>query len=347
MPGLLCAVLSINYWGADNHVPEYYSLMRTDSVVLVLDDLTPNILHSSYYFSDSNQIYFFANGRLVSYDVDAGKQVNAFKLDVREYREISCLNVLSEDSILLVDYYSNSIIPYYGQKYGKKLTIPSEVEVPMTSATPLFSNGSYCYFTSVDSNTKWSLYSVNMINGVVDHYLRFPGMYKYNWGGFLMTIPYATYNRSENKIIVSFPPDHFIYSIDCDTKAIEKHYVESKHIDLISPLSMIKRMNIPNEKEIEHYNKIDTYSNILYDKYRNVYYRIVEHPNPGKIRLESKNLSVIILDSRFEVLGESKINDKIISSYRYTSFVSERGLNLQLCSTDEYVVFGVYELFSE
>ena len=48
----------------------------------------------------------------------------------------------------------------------------------------------------------------------------------------------------------------------------------------------------------------------------------------------AKRLSVIIMDTDFRILGESEIAEDIHACFRYTCFVSEEGLNIQLLDQD-------------
>ena len=75
-------------------------------------------------------------------------------------------------------------------------------------------------------------------------------------------------------------------------------------------------------------------------------YRIVERstPMPGvEMSERAKRLSVIIMDTDFRILGESEIAEDIHACFRYTCFVSEEGLNIQLLDPDtDRMTFATY-----
>ena len=57
----------------------------------------------------------------------------------------------------------------------------------------------------------------------------------------------------------------------------------------------------------------------------------------------AKRLSVIIMDTDFRILGESEIAEDIHACFRYTCFVSEEGLNIQLLDPDtDRMTFATY-----
>ena len=96
---------------------------------------------------------------------------------------------------------------------------------------------------------------------------------------------------------------------------------------------------------MDYFRESMTYANILYDGYRNIYYRIVELPTPMPgtlLSLKGKKLAVMILDDGFNILGETIIEDETVNTFRYTAFVSEEGLNIQLISSEDEAVFATY-----
>ena len=59
---------------------------------------------------------------------------------------------------------------------------------------------------------------------------------------------------------------------------------------------------------------------------------------------KAKKLSVIIMDTDFRIVGESVIEDDMLSSFRYTCFVSKQGLNLQLLTSEDELKFATYRI---
>ena len=101
------------------------------------------------------------------------------------------------------------------------------------------------------------------------------------------------------------------------------------------------------EEEIEYFRENTTYANVLYDKYRELYYRIVEKstPMPGvNLSNKAKKLSVMILSRDFDTLGETDLAESFDAGFRYSAFVSEEGLNIQLLTSEDELSFATYSI---
>lgn len=119
------------------------------------------------------------------------------------------------------------------------------------------------------------------------------------------------------KFIYSFYYDEYIYVTQPAHKDIQKIPVKSKYFN---------KVQLPNELMASPIDFCENswYGNLLYDKYRKVYYRIAypktEIEKEKNIRPADlicygrKNFSIIILDKQFNVIGETKFPDYIYNS---------------------------------
>lgn len=119
---------------------------------------------------------------------------------------------------------------------------------------------------------------------------------------------------------------HFIYSFYFD----ENIYVTNPSHEVIKQIPIkskyIKRVQLPDELKAtpEDFCQNALYGNLLYDKYRNVYYRIAypaseieKKIRPAELDMYGrKNFSIIILDKDLNKIGETKFPD-----YTYNSRV--------------------------
>ena len=126
--------------------------------------------------------------------------------------------------------------------------------------------------------------------------------------------------------VYSFHFDETIYIASQDHDSIKEVKVKSKYIDKVRLLDDYGNLTITDACENPNYG------NLLFDKYRNVYYRIaypeteIEKEVKGLELLQygRKNFSIIILDKNFNIIGETLFPD-----YTYNStvmFVREDGL---------------------
>jgi hypothetical protein len=132
------------------------------------------------------------------------------------------------------------------------------------------------------------------------------------------------------QLVYSFDMDENIYVTNIETDEIKKIPVQSKYIN------RLKFEKYPDEIELICKMLLETscYRNLLYDKYRNVYYRFtqlgVEQRNDTEITPEilwrsgPAQFSVIILDKDFNIIGET-----LFPKYTYNptiAFVHKNGL---------------------
>jgi hypothetical protein len=135
-----------------------------------------------------------------------------------------------------------------------------------------------------------------------------------------------------NRFVYSFYLDEYLYSTSIDHLEVRKMKASSKYIsNLYKPQKRPDDMKAGLKKLCE----IAIYGNLVYDKYRNVYYRIAypgvemeDEVNYLEIyRTGRKKFSIIILDENLNVVGET-----LFPEYTYISntlFVNEDGLHIR------------------
>ena len=136
------------------------------------------------------------------------------------------------------------------------------------------------------------------------------------------------YNYKENRLVCSFLESDSIMVTD-DLTHTKWYNAKSQFLD-----SMIPYLNAPVEdaQDLIRSKGKAKYWHIMYDKYRDVYYRFAEMPcelakdeNPyDEFSHKSREFSVIILDKDFRIIGETKFPG---NKYFYKmSFVGRDGL---------------------
>jgi len=171
-----------------------------------------------------------------------------------------------------------------------------------TNLTLDISNGQYAYFNTYPKEFK---------NGV--------------WG--VTGITYSTtFNPLKKEFIYSFTISDSLVVFDPETNKSKRYYAGSRFIK-----SKIRPMSKPeNNHDLEYALETPYYKGIIYDKYRDMYYRFVIHSIPykdetGEINgFHEKPVSVILLDKDLSVMGETKLPDNIFLNHIY--FVAKDGL---------------------
>ncbi len=194
---------------------------------------------------------------------------------------------------------------------------------------PLIKVGSLIYLTGVpDLNINSLEYytkgkigiQLNLENGEVNYYMNYPQMYrdKYFFPPLYVTKFSSTYIPTKNKIIYSFPIDETLHELDLKTGEINTiNPDKSQYFKELSPISKNAERDM-NADYLYSVNNV-SYERIVYDQYKNIYYRFTKIPNTKK-KDEYDNQphiihSVLILDENFKKLGETVLNERYTAGY--------------------------------
>lgn len=129
--------------------------------------------------------------------------------------------------------------------------------------------------------------------------------------------------------IYSFFFDEDIYIANIEHNKVEKVKVKSKYI----PKIKFERNNgLDLNVALKKMNEVAMYGNLLYDKYRQVYYRFVYPETEVTIKTNlsdlwqfgRKKFSIVILDRNFNILGETLFPEGIYNST--LTFINKEGL---------------------
>jgi hypothetical protein len=106
----------------------------------------------------------------------------------------------------------------------------------------------------------------------------------------------------------------------------------------------------PDELIYTHYMRQDIYGPILYDSWRNVYYRFMQKRIPGasiQNKLTEKDIVVILLDKDLGYMGETSIGTGDVWNIS-NSFVTKEGLNVEFIDKEDteelYMNFGIFTI---
>ncbi len=181
--------------------------------------------------------------------------------------------------------------------------------------------------------------------------ITWPKRYENSIWGFYHTFPCRTLGK-DGELIYSFAIDENIYVLD-QQDSLLTYQAKSDFIDeKIIPLSRLPETNL--EEAVNLLNR-GFYSMMIYDKYREVYYRIAGHQTRYNKELGylqnvyNKSYSVIILDKEFKKIGEKKLRP--INSFSIKDFfVAKKGLYIQSSNInnpnleEDYLEFNLMKL---
>ena len=117
------------------------------------------------------------------------------------------------------------------------------------------------------------------------------------------------FTANEDNYFLSYLGSHLTKRIDpVNNKVIENLYLKSQ---FLSPDFELIKKTYEFQQLLNIYNSAGYYINLIYDKYRKVYYKVVKHKQPlknaqGKInqKLQSE-WSIMVLNEQMEIKGES------------------------------------------
>ncbi|MCE7055730.1 DUF4221 domain-containing protein [Algoriphagus sp. AGSA1] len=195
-----------------------------------------------------------------------------------------------------------------------------------------------------------SVLSIDLESGQIKYPITYSNVYDQAFYG--LSFKYDTgiaFNKNDNSITISYPVDNFIYKYYTENGNIEMKYGGSEHFDQIefydADPDKFERIDFINENEKlkNHALSNSDFAGILYDQFRNYYYRIayirptIDEVKSGKTIPE---LSIIILDENLNKVGEDLFSSKIYDNSLL--FISSSGLNIarkDLFEADENFIF--------
>lgn len=294
---------------------------KKNSISFKLDSATSNRISYQKILTIKDTLYYTFlnqfNNKIYCYNYKSRKLSKTIILS--SPKKLSGYEIISWDKILTYQYWSENMTLQDGKgNVLKVIRVPKQkggngyYSLPDTHK-PLIFDGKSFYLTGghvtrskTDSNSK-SVVRVDKLLSKVEYLYHFPEIYSNIFFGgshYRLNISYV-YNPDEDIFIFSFPASHNLF-VTSDFKNESKYCASSKYIKSISEYSY-KKFN----KTFEYCSENGLYYGVIYDQYNKVYYRLCLLPvNIGRTSY-SRDLSVIILDNKFNKIGEKILKDNV------------------------------------
>jgi hypothetical protein len=316
----------------------------------------------------------FVDNRLIIYSFDTGTVKSIIKFDHEGPHGVGLLNpnaghfLISLDSVLVYNTMTSTL--YLCDSTGRVkrkydiIDYKSDDESPVpfsNSLSPIsYHNGNVyfpCKFNSIrqDFTGYKSVLRLNLQSGEREYLYDLPREYSEKfWGISHKYMVSFAINTNTEKVILNYPIIHELIESDMEDKKKVFYYAGSQEFEDIGYWSN----KIPNKTEIpsrKEYQKItdasfssSDYSSIMYDKYRNLYYRVANiRPDIEVVRSGNRfpSLSIIILDANLQKVGEDFFDSK---TYHHSMFfVSREGLNIarkdKMQIDEDHLYFEVFK----
>lgn len=341
----------------------------TDTI-FIGDRVTPKPLSSQIYLNnnilkyillDENVLYFF--------DFKSGKFDHKIKINSSYEEGCGILNNYSgfyyhsKDSIFIYNYALKKLFLVDSDSKIKKSwetkshIVKYPVDAEALSSSPILLIDSFAVLSGSglgqpdDATYKNKPVScaINLKSNQLSYFAGYPQQYrKGNFGGVYFNEIFHA--KANNKIVYSFPADHYLYLYNVNTWNYDTIYAGSQYIETIhsSDMSALDLFFDKNNR-IKYYTQQPSYGNILFDQKEKIYYRFAYHPlknwTPDKITFQ-KPFSIIVLNEKGSILLETKIFDNPKQYYlQNTHIVPDKGLIIQKKSKNEnIIIFEEYKI---
>lgn len=353
-------------------------LKITKTVKLRVDKETSNISANLFYFGGETEantnLLFSLNtylNELQIFDLNHDTLIKKIPLEMNGERGVGPIGAVFIQSLDSVFIFPTSdqrlfVIDTAGSKFKKlDYKIPEGYNAAISSSS-FFSSipvvqgkkliaktlyqGNYSQMTNRELSSKNLAYSIDLENGettFMPHF--FPKDY---WKDGIKHYEFSVASSEKNSVY-SFYGDHNLYYSDFFDSRLKKKMASSKFIK-----GEIEKMPTggSSSNRGKYFAGSSHYGSIIYDKFRNVYYRIcypaVELENDANLRQIiqfPRSFSIMILDENLNIIGE-RLFDRNKEFVPQNVFVGKEGLYMSINHPDnpeneeDYFSFKLFEI---
>jgi len=347
-------------------------VMSPKSMAIEIDSLTVNRSTQLAYYHESKDWLFNLNlstNEIQMYDLEDKTLYKTLRFPVEGNKgvgRIFSFHIHNLDSIFLFQQFSPTIIlTDTSQVIRREITVQiPEMHTPPFVHSTYFSSPAvvldealvvktrpaddYKQITNDVLSKRHLTYKINLNNGETE---LLPHKYPINYlkdGYKLFDFSFA---KGIDKWVYSFHSDHNLYYSDSMNAALIPVTAKSKYINGFQNFDVFGF----REEHYKYYASAPNYKSIIYDKFKNVYYRfcyqeieVTSEEEIMKYRFLPKVFSILILDSDLNVIGETLFDkDKFLSD---NVFITEEGVYLSKNHpdnpelTEDYLSFALFEL---
>lgn len=360
-----CQCRSINYSVDNDRISKnmvFSKFRETKLHNIPLDESVLNITKCIQYVEEDNHEYLYIldelGNSIVRYELDDNKVPVKYNFNKASVGSIQGFHYCAEDSLYLFAYNSGKLSRYslsdshiveskimtYDYDNNNDTILPYPFVRTLSPITVYGNHILMSGFVAGESLRETTtnrpvMIQTSLHKSNMDKYLiNYPIMYQQaNWsGGITYRCPF--YAMVGHNILISFPASHDIKVYNIADNSINDIYAGSRYIKTINSFPYNKNsQKFSSSKAWNWYMETPSYEGIVYDKYRDKYYRIARLPasdSQQKLKGNRKPISIIILDSSLNYEGEVLLDQQkhYIPS---NCFVTKEGLCIQILTKNE------------
>jgi len=360
-------------------------LIKRDSLSIVLDDKTSyEFLNVSYFENDTLEVLLSVNYLINGfnlYDLSSAKLLSQVSIpndgpfSVRELQGVTIRNLDSIYVFSKVDLRNVSIVDYKSNFKDTFYPHPFEPRNNFSRPVPILNHQSNTSTPTMLSHnklifSKYEVFDYYMSSNINSDYSGefYLDLKSLEFSELPITFPRWLQNKSMHLFSMlhtkTLNEDGQLVYAFYGEDSLRVYDMSNNHFDVY-----LAKYDKDNKERVFYKGRPNSiqsledglgnylYTQIIYDKYRKVYYRILERPikyNPAIHKNSSayyqKPVSCVILDSDFKKIGEVDFAEDVYRSYG--SFVGKNGLYVPRLSTnyknldEDRVEYSVYVLDS-
>lgn len=331
------------------------TLYLSDSIIdLTIGERVSPVPNSAQIIEaeDGERFLILDENTIYSFDLENDSLVASLKIkNCGGLNDFSGFTVLNQDSILIYNYARGALYLLNGQskvlnefpvnKFRESVSPEALVSSPVlfTDGIVILSGVPISSKSRLGEDDNVSL-SVNIADGTITPGAHFSNEYS---EGFFGGVYYNFINHcldNDGRIVFSFPASNYIYRYNNKLEFIDSLYMGSRYTGEIECAADPTILNMRDKDgRIQYFLSQDSYGSIKYDKYRNVYYRVAEHPLSGWTGGKfSKPFSLIAMKPDGEIISETPIISDKESLLRFSLFVTREGLIIPQTTNNENII---------
>ncbi|SIS49002.1 DUF4221 family protein [Belliella pelovolcani] len=353
-----------------------FALTEEDGLVIPLDSVSPPKAPFIQLLEEDNILTFFNayNASIYWYDLSQNEYLERTVLTSEGENQVLRpvgYHILNRDSIFVFDMLKNDLVLLNDK--GKKLSVTSLINnAPMNDnnwilSYPQFFPKTVTPFIKVDNKLvfsgsfMWAIpdnilnsfkftASLSLDNNEIVYNHSYPKTIygsKFNWDDPYYTTVHYDWNPIEKLMVYSFPISNSLFTASLESEDLNEIKALESGSKTVKPISN-KRPT--REMMLNHLIESDIYAGIKFDKYKNVYYRVLMNglsDTGGFKDLSGKSISIIIYDHKFNLLGKTNIGT--LKNWNVDNMmVSQDGLLIEYIdfqsSNEDYMIFKLFKL---
>jgi len=355
---------------------ERFTLIEGDGLSIPLDSVSPPKAPFVQLLEKENLLTFYNayNRSIYWFDIEGNKYLDRTLIYSEGGNQVVQpvgYHIINKDSIFIFDMGKNELIllNHEGVKLDQTSLIANKSmsDADWTLNFPQFFPKTVSPFIRIDNKLvfsgsfMWSIpddilddfkftasYDLKSKDIVYDHsYPKTKYGSKFNWDDPYYTTVYYDWNPNEKMMVYSFPVSNSFFTASFMDEQLNEKVDPIIGSRTVKPITNKKPTR---EMMLNHLMASDIYAGIRYDKYRNVYYRVLMNgiSNTGDFKdLAGKPISIIIYDHEFNLLGKKKIG--LSKNWNVDNMiVSKDGLLLEYIDlqsrNEDFMIFKKFKL---